>query len=202
MTKRATAPISYLTKAQVELLLFHAPPEPKGLPQLAFLFMWRAGLRVSEVANLKVQDIRLDSLEGGHKQWTLEVVKSKSGKPRTVPMHADLARSFVDFVTYTGRKPGEYIFTSNRKKNGVKIARPIDTSTIGRWLKIAQKQTTLETMPISNHTLRHSYARHCLLQGIPINVISLWLGHANLKTTVDTYLSLAPDPLQLIKSID
>lgn len=55
----------------------------------------------------------------------------------------------------------------------------------------------LETLPcgrrISSHTLRHSYARHLLVNGIPINYLSRWLGHSSIQTTL-VYLELVPDP--------
>ena len=46
---------------------------------------------------------------------------------------------------------------------------------------------------ISNHTLRHSYARDLLVHGIPINYLSRWLGHSSIQTTL-IYLELVPDP--------
>ena len=46
---------------------------------------------------------------------------------------------------------------------------------------------------ISTHTLRHSYARHLLMNGIPINYLSRWLGHSSIQTTL-IYLELVPDP--------
>ena len=46
---------------------------------------------------------------------------------------------------------------------------------------------------IGNHTLRLSYARHLLMNGIPINYRSRWLGHSSIQTTL-IYLELVPDP--------
>ena len=46
---------------------------------------------------------------------------------------------------------------------------------------------------IGTHTLRHSYARHLLMNGIPINYLSRWLGHSSIQTTL-IYLELVPDP--------
>lgn len=40
---------------------------------------------------------------------------------------------------------------------------------------------------------RHSYARHLLVHGIPINYRSRWLGHSSILTTL-IYLELVPDP--------
>ena len=46
---------------------------------------------------------------------------------------------------------------------------------------------------VVTHTLRHSYARHLLMSGIPINYLSRWLGHSSIQTTL-IYLELVPDP--------
>ncbi len=46
---------------------------------------------------------------------------------------------------------------------------------------------------IGTHTLRHSYARHLLMNGIQINYLSRWLGHSSIQTT-HIYLELVPDP--------
>ena len=46
---------------------------------------------------------------------------------------------------------------------------------------------------VVTHTFRHSYARHLLLHGVPINYLSRWLGHRSIQTTL-IYLELVPDP--------
>ena len=46
---------------------------------------------------------------------------------------------------------------------------------------------------IGTHTLRLSYARHLLMNGIQINYLSRWLGHSSIQTTL-IYLELVPDP--------
>ena len=45
---------------------------------------------------------------------------------------------------------------------------------------------------VGMHTLRQNYARHLLMNGIPINYLSRWLGHSSLQTTL-IYLELVPD---------
>ena len=46
---------------------------------------------------------------------------------------------------------------------------------------------------VGTHTLKHSYARHLLVNGVPINYLSRWLGHSSIQTTL-IYLELVPDP--------
>ena len=52
----------------------------------------------------------------------------------------------------------------------------------------------------SNHTLRYLVARHWLANGVPINVVSNWLGHSHLASTM-VYLELFPDPGDLISQV-
>ena len=71
-------------------------------------------------------------------------------------------------------------------------------TTAWRWVKTAVKRaeelgTISPGKRIGTHTLRHSYARHLLMNGIPINYLSRWLGHSSIQTTL-IYLELVPDP--------
>ena len=78
-------------------------------------------------------------------------------------------------------------------------------STADRWIKAAAARAEelgaiLPGRHISNHTLRHSYARHLLMHGIPINYLSRWLGHSSIQTTL-IYLELVPDPAGSLASV-
>ena len=53
---------------------------------------------------------------------------------------------------------------------------------------------------LGTHTLKHSFARHMLLNGIPLNYLSRWLGHGQIQTTL-VYLELAPDPPGSLASV-
>ena len=67
-----------------------------------------------------------------------------------------------------------------------------------RWVRAAaQLATERRQLPprrnVGSHTLRYSYARHLLMNGIPLNYLIRWLGHSAIKTTL-IYLELVPDP--------
>ena len=71
--------------------------------------------------------------------------------------------------------------------------------TVWRWVQQAiLRATEGGQIPqggrsVGTHTLRHSYAGHMLLNGIPLNYLSRWLGQGRIQTTL-VYLELAPDP--------
>ena len=173
--RRATLP-EYLEHAEVDALIRAAPTPPAAL---LFLTQWRAGLRVSEALALEVADYTL-----GEDRPTVRVRGGKGGRDRLVPLHAELGGAIRSVTSFSGR-------------NG----RLVDVSrvTAHRWLKLAlAKSQNLGAIPagrkVATHTLRHSAARHWLASGIPINVVSRWLGHASLQTTL-IYLQILPDPL-------
>jgi integrase len=143
------------------------------------LVQWRAGLRVSEALALEVSDLALDG-----DRPTLKVRWGKGDKDRVVPVHPELGSGLHNFLAFGNVRRGP-IFDASR-------------STAWRWLKQAlARAKELGEIPsgrkVGTHTLRHSAARHWLASGAPINVVSRWLGHASLQTTL-VYLEILPDP--------
>ena len=81
----------------------------------------------------------------------------------------------------------------------------VSRATPDRWVRAAAARAVelgaiVPGLHISNHTLRHSYARHLLVNGIRINLLSRWLGHSSSQTTL-IYLELVPDPTGSLASV-
>ena len=172
--KRSALP-EYLEQCEVEALLKHAP-NPQS--RLLMLLQWRAGLRVSEAVSLEVGDLHLD----GQKP-TLLVRQGKGKKPRMVPVHPELQTTLLNMLAFGGLKHGRLV--------------PYHRVTAWRWVekavtKAVENHDMGPERRIGTHTLRHSAARHWLANGVPINKVSLWLGHASLQTTL-VYLAILPD---------
>ena len=173
----------YLDKADVDSLIRAAPPargRTAARPRLLILLQWRAGLRVSEALALTGADLYLDS-----DRPTLKVRSGKGGKPRIVPIHRELKEALENFLAFRDGAPETKLIGVSRQ-------------TAFAWVREAAQRAISLGAPlagrkIGTHTLRHSFARHLLLEGIPINALSRWLGHAHLSTTL-RYLELVPDP--------
>lgn len=166
----------YLEPEEVQALLRCAPHVQAAL---VMLLGWRGGLRISEALALEAADL---SLEGDLP--TLRIRQGKGGRSRLVPVHPELGAAVRTAIAYSGQK-GRLVETSR--------------STAWRWVKEAlARAVELGTIPagrhVGTHTLRHSAARHWLASGVPINIVSRWLGHASLQTTL-IYLEILPDPL-------
>ncbi len=181
--KRAKRIPEYLETDEVNAII-RAASNPKA--KLLMLQQWRAGLRVSEALDLEVRDLSLDTVSP-----TLRVRSGKGGKTRLVPVHPELHGALSSALAYGEISQGRII-----------EAHP---TTAWRWVKTAVKRAEeLDAISpgkrIGTHTLRHSYARHLLMNGIPINYLSRWLGNSSIQTTL-IYLELVPDPTRSLAAV-
>ena len=170
-------PLPQYLEAQEVNAIIRAADDPRA--RLLMTEQWRAGLRVSEALALEVADLSLDA-----ELPTIRVRSGKGKKPRVVPVHPELGAAFRMALSYGNVSEGR-IIDAHR-------------STAHRWVKKAvERAEQLGAIPlgreVGTHTFRHSYARHLLMNGIPINYLSRWLGHSSIQTTL-IYLELVPDP--------
>ena len=166
----------YLEPDDVNAII-RAAPNPKT--KLLMLEQWRAGLRVSEALDLEVRDLSLDTPTP-----TLRVRSGKDGKSRLVPVHPELHGALGSTLAYGDINQGRIVESH--------------PATAWRWVQAAVRRAEelgaiAAGKRVGTHTLRHSYARHLLMIGIPINYLSRWLGHSSIQTTL-IYLELVPDP--------
>ena len=166
----------YLEADEVNAII-GAAPNPKA--KLLMLEQWRAGLRVSEALDLEVRDLSLYTPNP-----TIRVRSGKGGKTRLVPVHPELHGALGSALAY-----------GDISQVRIVEAHP---ATAWRWVQAAVKcaeelGAIAPGKRVGTHTLRHSYARHLLMNGIPINYLSRWLGHSSIQTTL-IYLELVPDP--------
>ena len=173
----------YLESHEVGALIA-AAPNPQA--RLLILVQWRAGLRISEALALETRDLRLNT-----DRPTLSVRKGKGSRTRTVPVHPELQSALIAATSYGAVASGPLIGVSR--------------TTAWRWVQQAAKRAADAGQidhgrRVGTHTLRHSYARHLLLNGIPLNYLSRWLGHASIQTTL-IYLELVPDPAGSLASV-
>src|SRR5271156_1806038 len=132
-----------------------------------------AGLRVAEVASLKVGYI--DSA-----RMLIRVERGKGGRYRHAMLSPDLL-SLLRAWWQEGRRqgvmlPGGWLFP------GQDPGKPITTRQLGRAAEDAAQVAGI-TKHVSPHTLRHSFATHLLEDGVDIRVIQVLLGHAKLDNT-------------------
>lgn len=136
----------------------------------AMLFtVYSAGLRVSEVANLKLSDI--DS-----KRMQILVEAGKGKKDRYVnlsPILLDILRQYIRIYL---PRPKVFLFESGQSGTCY------PTRTIQTIFSRAKERAGI-LKEVGIHSLRHSFATHLLDKGVDIRYIKDLLGHFNIKTT-------------------
>lgn len=144
---------------------------------------YSAGLRVSEIVNLKVTDVNKDRME-------LFIERSKGKKDRIVPLAESTL--LVLRAYYKEYKPSYWLF------EGGKIGEPYSARSAQIIFKEAFKRLGLPKN-VSFHNLRHSYATHLLEHGTDIKYIQELLGHNDIKTTL-RYTHVSKKQLRKIES--
>lgn len=160
-----------------------------NLKHKAMLFTaYSAGLRVSEVAALKIKHI-----DSGRMQILVENAKGK--KDRYVNLSPVLLDILRVYIKNYRAKPKEYLFESEQSGIGYPVR------TIQRIFQLAKEKARIPKS-VGIHSLRHSFATHLLEKGTDIRYIKELLGHFNIKTT-ERYLHVAKKHLvNIISPLD
>jgi integrase/recombinase XerD len=153
--------------------LFAAPLSLKEYCVIGLLY--GSGLRISEVAALRIQDI--DSLAK-----RIKVVQGKGAKDRFTLLSGNLLDKLRQYYVATNR-PKEYLFTSPQ------TGRAFHPRSMQLVVSTAMHKAGFTPKGYTAHTLRHSFATHMLDNGSNIHVIKTLLGHSQLSTTM-VYLHL------------
>jgi len=163
-----------LTKEEVRSLI-NASDNEKS--RLIISMLYSAGLRVSELVNLKVDDVNWNEKTG----W---VRRGKGGKDRIFMMSDTLLK---DVQAYLQGREHKYIFSKEE---------PLTTRNIQKIILGTKKRAGINKK-VTPHTLRHSFATHLLYNGTDIRVIQAMLGHSSLSTT-QVYTHISSDQIKKV----
>ena len=152
-----------------------ASTDPFSLRDRALLeFLYGTGARVSEVSDLRIQDLDFDE--------ELVLLTGKGSKQRLVPMGSHVISALRRYLGSEGRQMlikgqrTDAVFLNTR---GGKLTRQgIDLIINKRALMHGVDQSS-----ISAHVFRHSCATHMLAHGADIRVVQEMLGHSSISTT-------------------
>jgi integrase/recombinase XerD len=132
--------------------------------------LYACGLRVSELAGLRVKAIELS---GGYIR-----VLGKGGKERLIPLGEVSTAIVRQYLMDTGLKGNDPLLASMRSEGLPK--EPINRREI--WQRVKGMQGILGR-DVSPHTFRHSFATHLLENGADLRVVQELLGHSDISTT-------------------
>lgn len=173
----------HMSEAAIKSLL--STPDAKerlGLRNRFFMILtYDTAARVQEMVDLRLRDIRLG------KTPTI-VLTGKGGKMRIVPLMRPTVQHLENYLDtfHSGEnllsdKPLFYTIRAGAPK-------PLSCDGIRKWMKRygESARANCDEVPenVHPHLLRHSRAMHLYQNGMDLTLVSQWLGHANLETTL------------------
>jgi site-specific recombinase XerD len=137
---------------------------------------YSVGMRVSEVINLKIEDI--DS-----KRMIINIKNSKGRKDRIVPLSQNILELLRNY--YQEFKPKEYLFNG---QNSLQYSSESCNQLVKKYID----------PKYHFHLLRHSCFTHLIENGTDSRIIQKIAGHSNIKTT-EIYMQVSNDVLSKVK---
>ena len=170
--------VDYLEETEIQAMLDAVDVNSRtGIRDKALLLLlYNTGARVSEVVGLNETDLRLD-------EAPQVKLLGKGKKHRSCPLWPETAQALQAYLQERAPKnPGREPFFLNA--NGSGITRFGVRYIIRKYAAKAQNAcVSMTSKSVSPHTIRHTTAMHLLRAGNDVNMVSYWLGHADINTT-------------------
>jgi site-specific recombinase XerD len=168
--------VSHLTNTETQSILDAPDPATRhGVRDRAMLHVcFAAGLRVSELVGLRLDDLRLNP------QPTI-FIRGKGRKERTLPLWKETTTALRTWMEVRKEAPVPELFLNAR---GQPMTRAGFEYVLRKHVaKAAKGCPSLLNKKVSPHTLRHTCAMTILQATKDIRRVALWLGHSNIQTT-------------------
>lgn len=168
-----------LSRAEIEKIIFNIG---NNKHRLMISLGYGAGLRVSEVINIKVKDLNIAEL-------TIHIKEAKGKKDRITVFPEKMIAEIQNLIA--GKQGKDFVFESNR---GGKLT----TTAAQKVFENALRKSGIKK-DATFHSLRHSFATHLLENGVDVRYVQELLGHQNIRTT-QIYTHVTNPSIRNIKS--
>ena len=190
--QKGTKKVMSLTRREQEhferILTEHRVPKGRNDYRLQLLIELYSGLRMGEINALRPEDIDLEGTvihvgatitRGlGDRVYRKEHPKTREGN-RSVPISGSL-RPYLETALERIRENPLGLVFYDHIKNDV-----ISTQQVNNFFLRILAKAGLESR--GQHALRHTFATRCIEAGVPAEVLKVWLGHTDIRYTLDTY---------------
>lgn len=172
--------LDYLSVEEMKLVLEQPDIKKKsGIRDKFYLaLLYDSGCRNQEILDLKIKDFVITGAGA-----ELHIV-GKGRKYRVTPISKEVIKLFQGYcnIYHPNRKMDDWIFLTRRSG----IITQMSPDNTARFLNKYERQIT-KTNPdflhLHPHLFRHTRAMHLYMAGMPLPLISEWLGHSQLETT-------------------
>jgi integrase/recombinase XerD len=181
-----------LSRDEIEVMLEGAPLRDEGPRSQAFALRDRAmlellyagGLRVSEVAGARLEDLKLD--------LGYVLVRGKGDKERMVPLGTPAQQALQRYL-----KGGREVLAGKKSSPLLFVGPGARKLTRQRLWQLVGKASAAVGRHASPHMLRHSCATHMVENGADLRTVQTILGHSDISTT-QIYTHVALDRLKSV----
>jgi len=175
--------VSFLSEQALKALL--AQPDARKRTghrnQFFMILMYDTAARCGELLNLRLRDLRLDSAS------PVVYLHGKGDKTRIVPLLPETIEHCRRYVqTFHGEishDKGEFVFYTTSHNTRTQMSADTVALFMNKYGTTAREKCSDMPEHIHPHMLRHTRAMHLYRQGMPVHLLSEYLGHANYETT-------------------
>jgi len=173
--------IDYLSPEECEVLLSHAT----GVIREMVLMALRTGMRQAELRGLQWSSVdwltRSVAVRHSRDDYRKLLVSPKNNRTRHIPLDNDTCA-----MLHRRKKDSGYVFLPDD-------GRPFTNDRLSAAMRRLRRKAGMRK--IGWHTLRHTFASHLAMRGVPLPAIKELLGHASITTTM-RYAHVAPSALR------
>jgi len=181
--RKAEKPVEYMSQSAIETIL--AQPDITtymGLRDMfLMLFLYQTGARVQELVDVKIKDISFG-------KTAVVTLHGKGSKVRCVPLREKLVehlnRYIVTFHPQAIAYSNEYLFSTKRDRKHTRMSEDNVRRLVQKYGKMAREKNPDVPNNVHPHLFRHSRAMHLYQSGVALPLVSQWLGHSRLETTL------------------
>lgn len=145
------------------------------------LFLYKTGARVQELVDVRLNDIQLGDTPR-------VLLHGKGAKTRAIPLREDVVQHLKKYLALSHAEEGLYsdqylfyVIRNNRKKRMTEQNVRVLVNKYGTMAREQNKEVPENVYP---HLFRHSWAMFLYRNGVDLALISQWLGHSQIETTL------------------
>ena len=184
--KRAKQPetiVEHMSEDAVQAILKQPDTYTEKGKRDAFLllFLYKTGARVQELVDIRLCDIQLG-------KYPKVTIHGKGAKTRSIPLRDDVVQHLKKYLALFHSEQNlfsdQYLFYVTRNQNRKRMTEDNVRKLIAKYGVQARKICKEVPENVHPHLFRHSWAMVLYQNGVDLTLISQWLGHSNLETTL------------------
>jgi site-specific recombinase XerD len=175
--------VEFLSEQALKVLLAQ-PDTRKRIEhrnQFFMILMYDTAARCGEILNLKLRDLRIDDKN------PVVYLHGKGDKMRIVPLLPETVEHSQRYIhSFHGKLPydrNEFVFYTITRNARMQMSADTVALFMKKYRESAIKKCSDMPEHLHPHMLRHTRAMHLYRQGMPIHLLSEYLGHVNYETT-------------------